>query len=750
MSDANQIRALGNIINTASKYIPRLGRVAEDPLPTGAGPAFILPTENPATPIRPTSPAQIIAPQTEPHHQTRTPSASKPDHKPKRATSVNHYHIFGPPKTKEERARLNVRRRQEKVKKRQELTQMATKLDARRAAMREAEQQLRIRKADFEAKMAIAKETIDLEAIEAKPREGKEKYELEVDGVKLRLRSMEKFDRERVKGPLFGPPRAPNAPGSRIKEARAEAKRKRRELSPKVIPGPVGGGYGMNEKYFMYSDSDDDDETAADSPRTKKARLEEAKDSSLPIGDPFQARPATGAYFNEKGSELQLHGGNVYREVDAIKDTPARVAKAKGSVSKMPPMTPDGKQITNLSGHFTVPYSSGSETGSDEDAVDIPTPAPKRTVKESLSEMSIFRKDARERAASASSQKSMDPPARTESLPPIPPAPTPAHASLPEPPRKYTPVPGFKTSERTLKFLHAAQVKSDKLRDEQEKLRAVRAKALQFTPRRSSNLRESHLVDSSPSASSGHGTAGPSAPSGKRVHFADDLISGPSGTSAPETSRTAVSEPPKVIAEPSSIVSDPSQAVSQPSRASPETAQVITGPAQASPAHAPVFSWPRPVFPEPAQQASAGTTQVSPGQAPAFAWSPPTYPGPTQATQAFAGPASSLADDNTIIDDVSRTRYPKDEMISFGGMEVRGEILNLATDSVRDEDVEHELSQIRKEFAQYASENSSRRPEVTSRVQEFLDSAACREAVEDDSGPIAEGIRAGMARDIFL
>lgn len=642
----------------------------------------------------------------------------------KRAPSVNEYRVFGPPRTKEERARLNVHRRQEKVKKRQELDQIGAKmaeLDAKRAAMARQMRLWQTSKEEHEAKNVKARET----------------YEMEVEGAKLRLRSLEKFDRERVKGPLFGPPREPNAPGSRIKEARAEAKRKRRELSPKVIPGPDGGGYGMNEKYFYYSESDSDD-TAADSPRAKKARLEEAKDSSLPIGDPLKARPATGAYFNDEGDEPQLHGGNVFREVDATEETMARAAKAKRSEPKMPPMTPDGKQITNLSGHFTVPYGSDSETGSDEDNFDIATPAPKRSVKESLSEMSIFRKDAREQAASAPPKKSMDPPARTESLPPIPPAPTPSHARLPGKIR-YTPNPNFKTSERTMKYLREAQIKSDKLRDEQEKLRAVRAKALQFTPRRSSNLRESHLVDSPPAAPSGRGPAGPSAPSVKRVHFADEIITGPSRAAVSETSRTAVSEPSKAVYEPSPIVSGPSQAVSQPSQASSETAQVITEPAQASPAHA---------------EASPAHIQAAPAHAPAFSWPAQTYTGPTQAfaapAQAFSGPSSSLADDNTIVDDVDRTRYSKDEMVTFGGMEVRGEILNLALDEIRDEDVEFELSQIRKDFSQFASENPSRKPDVTSKVQEFLDSDACRQAIEEDSVPIAQGIRAGMACDIPL
>ena len=691
VSNADYTRALGNIINTASKYIPRLGRVAEGPLPI----------EDPATPIRTTPPAQHIAPapRTEPPRPTRTPSASKSNKNQKRAPSVGYYQRHGPPRTKEARDRLNVHRRLEKTKKRKELEQIAVK------------------RAELEAaRVRMARELKNLqetkEAREARTKKEMETFVTEQDGVKFRLRTFEKFDRERVKGPLFGPPRAPNAPGSRIKEARAEAKRKRREAEPKVIPGPVGGGYGMNEKYFIYSSDSSSDDLAAESPRAKKARLEGAKDSSLPIGDPFKARPAVGAYFNDEADEPELHGGNSFREVDAAEETAAKAAKAKGSAPRMPPTTPDGKNITNLSGHFTVPYSSESETGSDDD---IPTPAPKRSVKESLSEK--FEKERAERIAR------LFPPARTEStesLPPIPPAPTPAHASLPSPRRKWIPPPFFKQGELTMKYIREAQAKSAKQKEEQEKLNAARAKALKHTPRRSSNLRESHLVDSSPSSPSGQSTAKPYAPSGKRVHFADEIISGPSRAASP----AAVSEPSKDISRHSPIVSDPSEAVSQSSPASSETAQVITGPSQASPAPAPAFSW-----------------------------STPTYPTPAQA---FSGPAaafsesSSQAGGNTIVADVDMTRYSKDEMVSLEGMEMRGEILNAALDSIREEDVVFFQNQIRDEYLQFAMENASRMPDVSPRVQAFLDSDACRKAIEEDSGPIAEGIRAGMARDFPL
>ena len=787
-------RALGSIMNTAAKYIPRLGRVAEDPLPTEAAPAIIHPTENPATPTRPTSPAQHMTPRTEPYHQARAPQiaprtdprhqtrasfVSRPDIKHKRPSwSPYEEHVPGRPRTKEDRARLNVRRRQEKKKKRLELDQIAAKsaeLDAKRATVMREKKSLQEAKADFE----LSKE--ERAAKEAKIRET---YEMPaVDGFKLKLRSVQKLDRERVKGPLFGPPREPYAPGDRIKEARAEAKRKRRELSPKVIPGPDGGGYGMNEKYFVVSDSDTDEATT-DSPRTKKARIEEAKDTSLPIGDPHKAQPATGAYLNSEDDGPRLHGGNAFREADAIEETKARAAKAKASVPKMPPRTPDGREITNLSGHFTVPYSSESETGSDQDPVDIPTPAPKRSVKESLSEMSIFRKDrevsereAREQAraraiedyedrsssymnlprpgeslsdemstfrkdreareareredrARATAEKfkdwpsgNMDSTARAESLPPIPPAPIPAHASLPQP-RQWIPPPGFKTSGRDLKYLRAmeasAKAKAEQLKNEQAKVKAARAAALQHTPRRPSNLRESHLVDSSPSSPSGQSAPRTSAPSGKRVHFADDLISGPSGSTLSGTSRPAVPNP-------SPLISDPYQAVSPPSHAASETARAITGPVQTSSAHSPTLS--------------------APAQA---------YPGPTQPfagpAQAFPGSSPSLANvnANVIVDDVPTSRYPKDEMVNVDGMWVRGELLNYALDSIRDEDVEFELDQIRKEFADFARENPSPKPVVSSRVQDFLDSDACRKAIEEDTVSIAEGIRAGMARDFPL
>ncbi|KAL8790494.1 MAG: hypothetical protein Q9195_006325 [Heterodermia aff. obscurata] len=801
--------ALGNIINTASRYIPRLGRVAEDPPPIQADPVAIHPTEGPATPIQPALPAQHITARTEPRHRsraslttprteprrpTRISSAGRPDIKRQPNTTVSGYQIHAAPRTKEERARLNVQRRQEKVKKRQELEQIPAKkaeLDRQRAAIQNEMRALQRLKAESEA----SKE--EREAREAKI---KETYELPaVDGFKLKLRSVQKLDKQRVKGPLFGPPREPNAPGSRIKEARAEAKRKRRELSPKVIPGPAGGGYGMNEKYFYDSESDYSDDTATDSPRAKKARLEEAKDSSLPVGDPHKARPAMGAYVNDEADEPQLHGGNVFREVDATEETIARAAKAKGSVPKMAPMTPDGRQITNLSGHFTVPYSSDSETGSDEDAVDNSTPAPKRSVKESLSEMSMFRNDAREieeredreieerearearqrrearearerefqeaRARATAEKykdwpqnsydpprKSTDSPARTDSLPPIPPAPTPAHASLPQH-KKYIPGPGFKTSERTLKFLRDAQLKTERLRNEEAKVKAARAQALQFTPRRPSNLRESHLVDGSPPVPAGQSATGPSAPSVKRVHFADDLISGPSGSTVSDTSRTTILTPSKTISEPSPIVSDPSQAGPSPPQASSEIAQVVNGPAQSSetalvsPGRAPTFPSSAPVFPGPAQVSSGHTPVLSrPAQA---------YPGPTQSfarpTRASPGSSSSFPSDRPRVDCVPNTRYSKNEMVDVHGMQVRGEVLNYALDAIRNEDVEYELGQIRNDlFDEVLKNPPSRRPEVTPRVQDFLNSEVVRKAIEEDTDAIADGIRAGMARDFPL
>lgn len=351
----------------------------------------------------------------------------------------------------------------------------------------------------------------------------------------FQLKNKKKLEKTR-EGALFGPPREPNAPGSRIAEARSEAKRKRRKSSPEVIPNPDGGGYGINDKYFFNSDSSDDDSTSTTSRGRKAPRLDDPRDSSLPVGDPHRARPATGAFVHDEVDEPQLHGGNIFRDVDADEETAAKAAKAKKAAPKLPLMTPNGIKITNLSGHFTVP--SDSDSSSDED---VPTPAPKRSVKESLGEMSIFRGDTPSRPERPSPQKPVVPAGHTESIPPIPRAPMPSHATLPTSPIKSRAPPG-KIGERTARFIQSAKAadaakrKADQLErdekadkaDDSEGLKSARAKALQFTPRAPSNLRESHLVDSSPLVASETPVAQPSIATEERAQTPPPNVQEPS------------------------------------------------------------------------------------------------------------------------------------------------------------------------------------------------------------------------------
>ena len=374
-------------------------------------------------------------------------------------------------------------------------------LEAKRAALRREELNLKLDRELHDAHISGNTEEVYAAA----------RQEVYATRYGFHLKNKKKLEMAR-EGALFGPQREPNAPGSRIAEARAEAKRKRRKSSPKVIPNPDGGGYGINDKYFFTSDSSDDDSTSTTTRGKKTPRLDDPRDSSLPVGDPHRARPATGAYVHDDVDEPQLHGGNIFRDVDAGEETAAKAAKArkaKKAAPKLPPMTPNGIKITNLSGHFTVPSDSDSSSEEDGDLGIAQTPAPKRSVKESLGEMSIFRGDT-PRPERPSPQKSVVPAEHTESLPPIPRAPTPSHATLPISPIKSRAPPG-KVGERTARFIQSAKAadaakrKADQLeRDEKadkadsESLKSARAKALQFTPRAPSNLRESHLVDSSP------------------------------------------------------------------------------------------------------------------------------------------------------------------------------------------------------------------------------------------------------------
>lgn len=441
-----------------------------------------------------------------------------------RAASV---HIKGQARNREDLERLNVRRRLDKSRKRKELDNIeaeAAKLQEERDALQREKRQLKENKKLWDAYRKTnplpdtdaALPGFGMRATRRTREAEREKARTGSDGTVIGQR-------------LFGPPREPYAPGSRISEARANARRKRRRSSPETIPNPDGGGYGINEKFF-YGTDDDDDDTATTTSRGKKAPcLDDLRDSSLPVGDPHKARPATGTYVHDEADEPHLQGGNIFRDDDVHKENLAKAAKAKDAATAMPPMTPNGVPITNLSGHFQVPDNSDSDSDSDshEDSEINPTPAPKRSVKESLGEMSIFRGDSPSSPSSASAPKPTVSPERTESLPPLPRAPVPVHATLPakaKAPSSRTPS-GFKTGPRTAKYLEKALSKStnslpraEPRTEDSDGLKAARAKALQFTPAKSSNLRESHLADSSPLVPADDASAEPSTTAENSAH----------------------------------------------------------------------------------------------------------------------------------------------------------------------------------------------------------------------------------------
>lgn len=156
--------------------------------------------------------------------------------------------------------------------------------------------------------------------------------------------------------------------------------RKRKRESPKEIPNPKGSSYGMDLDYFVVDDSTiiDSDGSEPPSPTpsdrpTKSRRLDSSNERPAPLKSalkksttvepkptnsngvstpsernspayaPSVAQPYTGTIFNLKGKPF--NAGNVFDQAAAV-STPR---------PKPPPLDVNGKPITNMSGHFCVP-----------------------------------------------------------------------------------------------------------------------------------------------------------------------------------------------------------------------------------------------------------------------------------------------------------------------------------------------------------------------------------------------------------
>ena len=292
-------------------------------------------------------------------------------------------------------------------------------------------------------------------------------------------------------------------------EWRAEKKanpglKRKRPASPEVIPNPKGCSFGFDPRYFVVDSSSDEEPTSptpppsATSKRLKSKPLWSAWEAMN--GPKVIAQPYTGAFFAEGTPTHQ--GGNVFGEIastkaaadkaSAFKQAAAATPKA-AKTPKSPPRTEDGRVITNLSGHFTVPdddtedddsdlYDSTSPTTNktvDKEVADVsksPTPAlPTPATTEQPNPSSAASAAPSERQSQLSSAPAITVTAEKAKAPtwsqPPPAPPSPSHATL----------PAFPLTDS-------------------ESLNAARAKALKHAPKKPSSLRESSRINSSPVA----------------------------------------------------------------------------------------------------------------------------------------------------------------------------------------------------------------------------------------------------------
>ena len=277
--------------------------------------------------------------------------------------------------------------------------------------------------------------------------------------------------------------------------------KEKRPPSPTVIPNPKGCSFGYDPRYFIddHSSDEEDEPSPPPSPTPERRHKQARLSPSEPIGgDKAKAQPYTGAFFGEATPKHQ--GGNVFDEtaVNKAASDKASVFKKAAAVTpkaaktpKSPPRTEDGRIITNLSGHFTVPDDdtedenselSNSSSPSGDKTISKDPPAALQSPTPALPTLSSAQQPNQTTATSVASSElpGLTSPASgvpgdkakapTWSQPP-PAPPSPSHATLPT-----LPVADF------------------------ESLNAARAKALKHAPKKPSTLRESSRINSSPLA----------------------------------------------------------------------------------------------------------------------------------------------------------------------------------------------------------------------------------------------------------
>ncbi|MCJ1275454.1 hypothetical protein MMC21_003257 [Puttea exsequens] len=294
-----------------------------------------------------------------------------------------------------------------------------------------------------------------------------------------------------------------------IEEARKQAEaaqvpgsKRKRSPSPDVIPNPVKNGYGMDLKYFGYSD-DEFDEVEVDaatackspneSPRSAKRSRMSGPEDEVIIGDPHNAQPYTGKFFADPNTPPKALGGNVFGEAAATERPAHLFGISDRRIAK------HGADF-NFEGHFKCP--SPSDTDYEE------------TTFMSTQDGS-FTEPASPEAASHSTEphsKQAEPRQSATQLPkPIapPPPPEPRHASLPASittsPIAMTPTAVAHsepppTTASPVSVTPTAAAHSGPARLFIDPVEKARQKAMQYQPHKGSRLRESSRMSTTSTA----------------------------------------------------------------------------------------------------------------------------------------------------------------------------------------------------------------------------------------------------------
>ena len=459
----------GSLLNTASKFVPGLGRRAAPATPSIQRPIAATPATN-STP-------QILRaqhPRTEPHRNTKDVGSDQGTSTIERPHSTR-------PNTKTSRPPQPNKVSKSRPFQPREMRQAQRRAEQAEAALSEAERH----KAQLE-RIKTQKRELDESVAEQKRILEEEQKRLEDDVTRdeseAALKAVEEWRAE--------------------KEANPGLKRKR-PASPKVIPNPKGCSFGFDPRYFVVDDySSDEEESSSPTSPTPERPHKQPRLSSPPVleGDTTKAQPYTGAFFSDSTPTHQ--GGNVFGELAVSTSAADKASAFQKSVAatpkaaktpKSPPKTADGHIITNLSGHFTIPDDDSDEENSelldsaspqadktvDKDATSTskssapasPQPAaPQQSNQSPAATGAVHERSSQPSSAAASATAADKGKAPMWSQPP-PAAPSPSHATLPSLP--------------TADF---------------DSLTAARAKALKHAPKKPSTLRESSRINSSPLA----------------------------------------------------------------------------------------------------------------------------------------------------------------------------------------------------------------------------------------------------------